>query len=59
MFFVLNKIKYIYLPVCVIFFLLLFPQVNFAKISDKYAVKTFWDEVPIMPGAPEYFIRTE
>tara|TARA_B100000959_G_scaffold232661_2_gene249656 strand:- start:98 stop:1096 length:999 start_codon:yes stop_codon:yes gene_type:complete len=59
MFFVLNKIKYIYLSVCVIFFLLLFPQVNFAKISDKNAVKTFWDEVPIMPGAPKYFIRTE
>ena len=30
-----------------------------AKISDKRAVKTFWSEAPIMPGAAKYFIRTE
>ena len=59
MFFVLYKIKYIYLSVCIIFFLLLFPQVNSAKISDKNTVRTFWDEKAITPGAPKYFIRTE
>ena len=37
----------------------LFPRINFAKISDKNAIKTFWQEAPIMPGAAKYFIRTE
>ena len=37
----------------------LFPRINFAKISDKNAIKTFWKEAPIMPGAAKYFIRTE
>ena len=41
------------------FSLFLFPQINFAKISDRRAVKTFWQEAPIMPGAAKYFIRTE
>ena len=41
------------------FLLFLFPQINFAKISDKNAVKTIWKELPIMPGAAKYFIRTE
>ena len=36
-----------------------FPRINFAKISDKNAVKTFWQAAPIMPGAAKYFIRTE
>ena len=39
--------------------LFIFPQINFAKISDRRAVKTFWQEAPIMPGAAKYFIRTE
>ena len=37
----------------------LFPRINFAKISDKNAIKTFWQEAPIMPGTAKYFIRTE
>ncbi len=46
--------------ILLIFFLLfLFPQINFAKISDKKAVKTLWQLAPIMPGAAKYFIRTE
>ena len=46
--------------ILLIFFLLfLFPQINFAKISDRRAVKTLWQEAPIMPGAAKYFIRTE
>ena len=43
----------------IILFLFLFPQINFAKISDRNAVRTFWQEAPIMPGAAKYFIRTE
>jgi len=41
------------------FLLFLFPQINFAKISDKKAVTTLWQLAPIMPGAAKYFIRTE
>ena len=36
-----------------------FPRINFAKISDKRAVHTFWKQAAIMPGAAKYFIRTE
>ena len=43
----------------IILLLFLFPQINFAKISDRNAIKTFWKEAPIMPGAAKYFIRTE
>ena len=43
----------------IILLLFLFPQINFAKISDKNAIKTLWQEAPIMPGAAKYFIRTE
>ena len=43
----------------IILLLFLFPQINFAKISDRNAIKTFWQEAPIMPGAAKYFIRTE
>ena len=53
------KNKLFALTILVISLLLLFPKNNFAKISDKYAVKTFWQEAPIMPGAAKYFIRTE
>ena len=41
------------------FSLFLFPQINFAKISDRQAVQTLWERQPIMPGAAKYFIRTE
>ena len=36
-----------------------FPQEIIAKLSNKYAVRTFYKEAPIMPGAAEYFIRLE
>ena len=41
------------------FSLFLFPQINFAKISDRQAVQTLWEPQPIMPGAAKDFIRTE
>lgn len=50
----------------VINFLLLIFFINFsfsqeiiAKLSDKYAVRTYYKEAPIMPGAAEYFVRSE
>ena len=53
----INKIyNFIFL---VLFISLAIPQTTFAKISDKYAVQTFWQEAPVMPGAAKYFIRTE
>ena len=36
-----------------------FPQEIIAKLSDKYAVRTYYKEAPIMPGAAEYFVRSE
>ena len=42
-----------------IILLFAFPTINFAKISDKNEVQTFWQEAPILPGAAKYFIRTE
>ena len=48
--------KLILLIALLLFF---FPQTNFAKISDKRAVHTFWKQAAIMPGAAKYFIRTE
>ena len=59
MFFNLFKKNYSNLILFIIVLLFLFPQINFAKISDRRAVKTFWQEAPIMPGAAKYFIRTE
>ena len=53
------KKNYSNLILLIFFLLVLFPQINFAKISDKRAVTTFWTEAPIMPGAAKYFIRTE
>ena len=50
------KIKFLTLS---LIFLILFSQNIGAKISDKNAIKTFWQEAPIMPGAAKYFIRTE
>ena len=55
----LFKKNYSNLILFIFFLLFLFPQVNFAKISDKNAVRTFWELSPIMPGAAKYFIRTE
>ena len=51
-----NYSSYILFIILLLFF---FPQINFAKISDRNAIKTFWQEAPIMPGAAKYFIRTE
>ena len=48
--------KLILLIALLLFF---FPQTNFAKISDKRAVHTFWKQAAIMPGTAKYFIRTE
>ena len=42
-----------------IILLFAFPTINFAKISDKNEVQTFWQQAPILPGAAKYFIRTE
>ena len=55
----LFKKNYQNLILLIFFLLFLFPQNNFAKISDKNAIRTVWSELPIMPGAPKYFIRTE
>ena len=55
----LFKKNYSSLILLIFFLLVLFPQINFAKISDRRAVTTFWTEAPIMPGAAKYFIRTE
>ena len=54
-----SKKKYLNLALFIVFFIFVFPQINSAKISDKRAVKTFWSEAPIMPGAAKYFVRTE
>ena len=51
--------KYIVFHILVFFFITFFPQINVAKVSNKNAVKTFWHEAAIMPGAAKYFIRTE
>ena len=59
MFFKQDRKKYVYLLVCFITFIFIFPKVNLAKISDKNAIKTFWKVLPIIPGAAKYFIRTE
>ena len=53
------KKNYSSLILLIFFLLVLFPQINFAKISDRRAVTTFWTEAPIMPGAAKYFIRSE
>lgn len=43
-----------------IILLFISPETIFAKkVSNKYEVKTFWEEQPITPGAAYYFIRTE
>ena len=55
----LFKKNYSSLILLIFFLLVLFPQINFAKISDRRAVTTFWTEAPIMPGAAKYFIRSE
>ena len=59
MFFKQDRKKYVYLLVCFITFIFIFPKANLAKISDKNAIKTFWKVLPIIPGAAKYFIRTE
>jgi len=53
-----NK-KYLSFIIFIILLLFLFPQINFAKISDKNAIKTFWQEQAVVPGAAKYFIRIE
>ena len=55
----LFKKNYSSFILLIFFLLVLFPQINFAKISDKRAVTTLWTEAPIMPGAAKYFIRSE
>ena len=43
-----------------IILLFISPETIFAKkVSNKYEVKTFWEEHPITPGTAYYFIRTE
>ena len=53
--------KYIIFHILVFFFITSFPQLSFAKKqpSNKYAVKTFWRQAPVMAGAASYFIRRE
>ena len=59
MFFSQYKNRYLNFIICLILLAVIFPKINFAKISDKNAIRTFWQEAPIMPGAAKYFIRTE
>ena len=54
-----SKKKYLNLALFIVLFIFVFPQINSAKISDRRAVKTYWSEAPIMPGAAKYFVRTE
>ena len=54
-----KKRFFIYYLFIILFLIIIAPKHNYAKISDRRAVTTFWQEAPIMPGAAKYFIRTE
>ena len=51
------KLKFLIL--LAIIFSFFFSQENSARISNKYEVKVYWEEQPIVPRAAKYFIRTE
>ena len=56
------NLKLFLLLILVPFFSIIFPQNSSGiggRISEKYAVKTYWEKAPIMPQAAKYFIRTE
>ena len=56
------NLKLFLLLILVPFLVVIFPENSNSiggRISEKNAVKTYWQKAPIMPRAAKYFIRTE